>query len=796
MSSGKHLNACRLTTALLLGLCLGVCAVASSSVSAEEVSFSRDVLPVLSDRCFHCHGPDETHREAELRLDVESDAKLGRGGYAAVSPGSLEESELWRRITSNDNDELMPPPDSHREPLSAKERDAIRRWILNGAMWGRHWSFEKLRRPKLPNHDEHPIDAFVLRRLKQDGLGFSQPAKAHTLLRRLSFDLTGLAPTPEQVASLRSRTVDDAYWEEATEELLSSPHHAERMAMWWLDAARYSDSDGFQQDSDRQNWPWRDWVIDQFSQNRPYDEFTREQFAGDLLTNATDETRLATTFHRNHMTNGEGGRDPEESRIDYVIDRVNTTGTVWLGLTLGCVQCHSHKFDPISQEDYYSLFAFFNSIDEDGRAGTKAGPHIQYTSPRVADRVSEQQAYLDWCQQRVQAERKQAEQRFASWLEEFTANPPADYIVWRTPRPEVTSVEGTEFVVESDQVVSTEGPIPYQDDYRITFRMPESMSRVTGFRLEVFPHESHESGRYSRNGNGEFTLTNVLAMGRRVGSPAEHQIELSRAVASDNADKNRKSSWDAKRYYRIGDTLNDDARNGWTTEGVEPVETRRGLFQLSKPWQASQGDQLIIVLRHRSTHGNASLGRFRISLTDELGDTVTRLDASSAIFELAEHLASDSDGPVAPELRIACSSSFCLGMTFTNRPAIARSLRRVGCGVSRVSRSRARSWCYENAINLARPMFWNGASGTPRGRRSNEVSFRPSWMHPLIRKRSHVSIWPTGFWIGRTHSPHVLRLTISGSSCLGRASFALPKTLAYRANRPRIPSCWIGLQSN
>ncbi|MCA8989529.1 MAG: DUF1549 domain-containing protein, partial [Planctomycetaceae bacterium] len=616
--------------------------VAGRAVANEPVNFSQEILPLLSDRCFHCHGPDPNHREADLRLD-QRDSAIEKG---VLVPGKPEESELLKRVVSDDQDLIMPPGDSHRKPLTSREQEVLRRWIEDGATWGKHWSFEKLQRPQVPDPEIHPIDAFVLRRLQQEGLTFSKPANARTLLRRLSFDLTGLAPTSEQVAALDGSPHDEPYWEKVIEELLASPPHAERMAMWWLDAARYSDSDGFQQDAERQNWPWRDWVIQQFAKNRPYDEFTREQFAGDLLDNATDETRLATTFHRNHMTNGEGGRDPEESRIDYVIDRVNTTGTVWLGLTLGCVQCHSHKFDPISQKDYYSLFAFFNSIDEDGRAGTGAGPHIEYTSTLVADRVVEQQAYLDTCQQQVQDERKLAELRFEKWLEGFLAEPPADYKVWRTPTPVVTSVEGTEFAVEAEQIIQAKGPVPYQDDYRIVFRMPESMTQISGFKIEVLPHESHAGGRYSRNGNGEFTLTSVLALGRPEGSPAEQQLELSRAVASHNADKKRESTWDADRYYRIEDTLNDDARNGWTTEGIESVDPRLGLFQLETPWQVHPGDQFIIVLRHRSTHGNASIGRFRLSLTDELGEIVTSLDATSPILELIEHLNTDPATPL------------------------------------------------------------------------------------------------------------------------------------------------------
>ncbi len=216
------------------------------------------------------------------------------------------------------------------------------------------------------------IDQFIWARLSKEGLGPSSEAERHTLLRRVSFDLTGLPPTLEELSAFDGTS---ASYEAAVDRLLASPHFGERMAMWWLDVARYADTDGFQSDSNRENWPWRDWVVEAFNSNMRFDRFTLEQFAGDLLPDATAEQKLATAFHRHHMTNGEGGRDPEESRVDYVLDRVNTTGSVWLGLTLGCTQCHSHKFDPISQADYYGLTAFFNSIDEDGKAGKEAKPY-------------------------------------------------------------------------------------------------------------------------------------------------------------------------------------------------------------------------------------------------------------------------------------------------------------------------------------------------------------------------------------------------------------------------------------
>lgn len=605
--------------------------LADPAVFADEVSFSRDVLPVLSDRCFHCHGPDDSNREAELRLDLEADAKQDRGGYAAIAPGDLEGSEIWNRIVSEDGDTLMPPPDSHRKPLTAKERKAIRSWIQSGAQWGKHWSFETPSRPQAAIPNIHPIDFFVQARLTAAQLKFSAPAAPHTLLRRLTFDLTGLAPTQQEIKAFGDGK--DQAWLTAIDRLLNSPQHAERMAMWWLDAARYSDSDGFQQDATRQNWPWRDWVIQQFQNNKSFKDFTIEQFAGDLLPNATADQKLATCFHRNHMTNGEGGRDPEESRIDYVIDRVNTTGTVWLGLTLGCVQCHSHKFDPISQHDYYSMSAFFNSIDEDGKAGTAAKPYLQYRSSAVDDRIAEMSQFVKQSEAEEAQARKTAVDKFEIWLQQTLANKPTEHLVWWSPTPEISSSDGTRFHVAPNKTVQTHGPKPRQDDYRVVLPVEESPGRVTGVRIDVLPHPSHVAERFSRGGNGEFALTSIRILGRRQGSPSETQLDVASAVADFEADTKRKTTWDS-RYAKINKTLNDDARDGWTTEGEKTTQPHVGVYALTTPWEARTGDQLIVVLRHRSTHGNANIGRFRVSLASELGETVRRVDGDSPIAEL------------------------------------------------------------------------------------------------------------------------------------------------------------------
>ena len=599
----------------------------AATANAQPASFSRDVLPILSDRCFHCHGPDEVHREAELRLDLRESAIANREGHSAIVPGKPEHSELLKRITTDDPDLLMPPPDSQRKPLTKREIDALKTWIADGAQWGRHWSFEPPVRADLPDETLHPIDAFVRRRLSTEDLKPSPKAEKHTLIRRVSFDLTGLPPTTEEVAAFLA---DDSplALENAVDRLLKSDHYGERMAMWWLDVARYSDTDGYQGDGTRNNWPWRDWVIGAFNQNMPFSQFTIEQFAGDLLPAATPEQQLATCFHRNHMTNGEGGRDPEESRIDYVIDRVNTMGTVWLGLTLGCSQCHNHKFDPISQQDYYSFNAFFNSIDEDGRAGGGAKPYLKYRSPFAARSVTEAQSVVDARTPIEAAARKDAERDFEPWLESQITRTRDGFTPWHvlTAR-EAGSVEGTLLTQEADGTIQTSGPNLRQDDYRII--AATHLKRVTGLRLEVFPHASHTDGKLSRGSSGEFILTDVKLQLRKRGRSQLRDIDISTAVA--DVEKTAKG----RAYGSVKDTLDDDPRNGWTTETHAPTQSHVAVFGLAEPLQLSEDEELIFVMLHRSTVGDANIGRFRISVTDQPGDAVRSL-TPMPLAQLAE----------------------------------------------------------------------------------------------------------------------------------------------------------------
>jgi hypothetical protein len=352
--------------ARLLG-CALVLSAPPALAAPGPIDFSREILPILSQNCFTCHGPDSQARKADLRLDVKESAL--RATDAVIVPGNSGESELIARISSRDPAEVMPPPKSGKK-LSSAQIDALTKWVDQGARWNKHWAFEPIRRGPAPAVQSpawasNPIDRFVLRRLEAEGLAPSPPAEKAALLRRVHLDLTGLPPLPEAVDAFLLNSSTTAY-EQEVDRLLASPHYGERMAMDWLDAARFADTNGFQNDFARTMWPWRDWVIIAYNRNQPFDRFLTEQVAGDLLPAATLAQRIATGFNRNNRTVTEAGSIDEEYRVENAVDRVETTSTVFLGLTMGCARCHEHKFDPISQAEFYQFLGFFNSVNEKG----------------------------------------------------------------------------------------------------------------------------------------------------------------------------------------------------------------------------------------------------------------------------------------------------------------------------------------------------------------------------------------------------------------------------------------------
>jgi len=412
------------------GACVAVIVlVAVNSWAAETVDYSRDIRPILSENCFQCHGQDPAKREAKLRLDTLE----GQRKDDTVVPGKPDDSELIYRIFSDEEDVRMPPRKSHRS-LTDAQRSLLRRWVEEGAPFSPHWAFTRIERPKLPVVKQkgwavNPIDQLVLAKLEQEQLKPSAEASRETLIRRVTLDLTGLPPTLAEIdAFLRDRR--PGAYERVVDRLLASPRYGERMALPWLDAARYADSNGFQQDGDTFQWIWRDWVVNAMNANMPFDEFTIEQLAGDLLPNPTVEQRIATAFNRNHLLNGEGGAIPEEQRNVTLFDRVDTTSTNWLGLTMACAQCHDHKFDPISQKDYYAMMAAFNQVPETGVVSggaykvRVANPILDLITPQQLARIDELEKYLGspLVEEKVKA-------WMTEWEKQVVADPNYDNVV-------------------------------------------------------------------------------------------------------------------------------------------------------------------------------------------------------------------------------------------------------------------------------------------------------------------------------------------------------------------------------
>jgi hypothetical protein len=401
-------------------VCVAFCA--SRALAADRVDYDRQILPILSDNCYKCHGPDEGARKAHLRLDTKEGAFRQKNGKTILVAGHSDQSELIRRITSTDPDQHMPPPASHRK-LTAAQVELIRNWVDQGGRWETHWAFVAPIRPAVPASSDawcrNDIDRFILADLKKAGLTHSPEASKERLLRRVTFDLTGLPPTPGELSDFVNDASSNAY-EKVVDRLLASPRYGERMASIWLDLARFADTHGYQSDRYRAMWPWRDWVIKAFNENQRYDQFVTWQLAGDLLPHATKEQRLATAFDRLHMQNEEGGIVEEEFRVAYNVDRVDTFGTAFLGLTFECCRCHDHKFDPIAQKDFYSLFAFFQNVDESGQTSyftdPIAVPTLLLSDDATDSKLAQLRAAISGRSRELENVRKTDDEGFTKWL--------------------------------------------------------------------------------------------------------------------------------------------------------------------------------------------------------------------------------------------------------------------------------------------------------------------------------------------------------------------------------------------
>jgi hypothetical protein len=573
----------------------------ASGVFGEEIDFIRDVRPILSENCVFCHGQDEATRKADLRLDMAE-------GAASVINKSSGESELYQRIISDDPEVRMPPLDSNRK-LSPAQIESLRKWIDEGAEWEQHWSFRPLVAPPIPNVASsaiapvrNPIDAFVQSKLPEHGLTPSVEAPRTTLIRRLCLDILGLPPTLEQVDDFLADQKPDAY-ERLVDRLLDSPAYGERMAWEWLDAARYADTNGYQGDNERTMWPWRDWVVKAFNENLPYDQFTIWQLAGDLLPEATDEQKIATGFCRNHMINGEGGRIAEENRVEYVMDMAETMGTVWMGLTLNCCRCHDHKYDPITNSEYYQLFAYFNQtpVQGGGRDGQMA-PVLPTPSAEQLQQLAEVNQQLDSLDEKLAELSKKFAPEQSAWeqteIERLSSSTP-----WQPLQAVNLFAAHSRVRSLPDHSVLSSGPAPNNDTY--TFFAKTDLTNVTGLRLEALRHSSMNQGSLSQADSGNFVLTEIEVSLVKSESEESTIIPFVSAEATfEQGDLQAKKAFDGK-----SDT-------GWAVyEGRVVDRDHAAVFRFQQPLVLDPDHLIKIVLRHDSAHQKHNLGRFRLSLT-------------------------------------------------------------------------------------------------------------------------------------------------------------------------------------
>ena len=593
------------------------------SSPAADIDFNRDVRPILSENCFLCHGPDEGSRKAGLRLDRRDDAhKGGKSGTAAVVPGKPEQSEVVKRITSADPDEVMPPPDS-KKSLTAEQKDVLRRWIAGGGEYRGHWAFDPPQRPPVPSVADASwprgdIDRFVLARLEREGLKPSPAADRAALLRRLSLDLIGLPPTPQELDAFLADTAPDAY-ERQVERLLASPHFGEKWARHWLDLARYADSNGYEKDMPRKQWAWRDWVINAINRDQPYDQFVIEQLAGDLFASATQDNRVATGFLRNGMVNEEGAILAEQFRMEGLFDRMDAIGKGVLGLTIQCAQCHTHKFDPITQDEYFGLMAFINNDYE--------ATSWVYSAEQLGQirKIHEGTAALE---QKIKADHPDWQQRLAAWEAEARKAE----LPWESLRPIEHEWEGglAHPDVLPDQSVLTLGFRPSEGNLWVT--ADSKLAAPTGLRLEALTHGDLPFNGPGRSDQGTFAVSEITVEARAAGvkDAKWEPVKLVNATADFAEPEHRLAEFfrkgaDDKRTLGPASFLVDGKdETAWGADRGPGLRHQdlKAVMQFEKaPPVGPDGTSYKVTLkfRHagRDVHGRHShfLGRFRLGIT-------------------------------------------------------------------------------------------------------------------------------------------------------------------------------------
>ena len=599
----------------------------------DQIDFARQVQPILAQNCFRCHGPDDGKRKADMRLDRRANAFAEREGGAAFVAGKPEASQALARVLSSDPEERMPPPEAG-DALKPAQIEILRRWIETGALWTEHWSFVKPERPAVPAVSDtawprSDVDRFVLARLEHEGLRPSAEAPREAWLRRVTFDLIGLPPTIAELDAFLRDTSPDAF-DKVVDRLLADPRYGERQATEWLDVARYADSSGYQRDRARSAWKWRDWVIDAFNKNMPFDQFTIEQLAGDLLPNPTVEQRIATGFNRNHPVNTEAGEELDEYRSAYVIDRVHTTATAWLGLSIGCAQCHDHKYDPISQREFYSFYGFFNHVkerDSGGPFSLNPKPSIPAPGPDDIPRLLDLEKRIKTLEQRLDRDDPLADAAQAEW-EKATIERIGPPLQWTTLDPtELMARHGSRLKRLEDGSILATGPVPARDTYELVFA--PGKRKIQALRLEVLPDPTMPLGASGRADDGRFILSSLET---RLASVADSSDPPLIAYALAAADVNQKE--DEDEHYLTAITPGSIAGSiaiesadgksggmrfgGWSIAGDERKEPREAILVPIEPLEANDTSILRLTLHHGSANKFKSLiGRFRVSFTED-----------------------------------------------------------------------------------------------------------------------------------------------------------------------------------
>ncbi len=611
----------RFTSKRFILACLGsvccLCWTLSSPAAAADpaVDFTRDVRPILSNRCFACHGPDAAERESGLRLDTATGILApADSGKPAIVPGSAAQSELIRRVSIHEADERMPPPEFGK-PLEPREIELLKRWIDQGANFVGHWAYQPLatnRPPEVPQGvaafkawRQHPVDRFLAVKMHEHGLKPNPRADRATLIRRVTLDLTGLPPSPEEVQAFVKDTRPNAYTR-LVDRLLASPAYGEHWARQWLDLARYADSAGYADDPPRTIWGYRDWVIRALNDNQPFDEFTLHQIAGDLLPNPSDDQLIATAFHRNTLTNNEGGTNDEEFRNVAVVDRVNTTLAVWMGTTMACAQCHSHKYDPVSQEDYFRVFAIFNQSEDADRRDES--PLLEYFTDQQKSLRKQLESERQSLRTVLSTDTPALQQEQAEW--EQQAVKPGNWTALTLQS--ASAKDGTKLtLVEEPGVVAASEPAK-QDTYELTSTL-EPGEPVVSLRLESLP-QAELPGGGSGFGGGNFVITRITVA---VVPEAADAKTIPIKIAAAGADY----SQDGFSAAEVLDEKDTD-KTGWAVAGGAQ-QPHQLTLKLAEPLQVAAPTKLRIVIEQRSKYEQHLLGRFRLQFSRDPQSLVT-----------------------------------------------------------------------------------------------------------------------------------------------------------------------------